>query len=402
MATFIKKALPGIITKFLTLLLIILAQFFFVAPQTVYAAQSRVGMGTADSFAILAGSGITNTGSTTITGDVGTYATTTETGFGSVTINGTNHAGDAVTQGAKTDLITAYNDAAGRGPIIPIVSDLGGQTLTPGVYNSGSSIGLTGTVTLDAQGDPDAVFIFQAGSTLITAPGSSVSLINGAQACDVFWQIGSSATIDTTTSFIGNLFASASITLNTSATVNGRMLARDGAVTMDTNTITVSTCAAGIVGGSSLVSSLTTAGTPSFYYPPLSNQIVAPTILESKRTSPTSISLSWGPYSGTNLFNVQYGLTSSDWLYNTDVTGFSVTLGSLPANQPIWVRVAARNNYTIGSYGESKLIGGPGLPNTGLAERKNNAPLHILTGVFVGISILLVAVRRKRRSFGNL
>src|SRR5665213_2830535 len=143
------------------------------------AAATSVGLGTANSFAVLAGAGITNTGPTTVTGDLGTYPTTTETGMGSVTVNGTNHAGDAVTQGAKTDLVTAYNTAAGEGPTNPIAADLGGQTLTAGVYNSASSIGLTGTLTLDGGGNPNAIFVFQAGSTLTTASASQIALTNG-------------------------------------------------------------------------------------------------------------------------------------------------------------------------------------------------------------------------------
>jgi len=118
------------------------------------AAVTAVPLGTATSFAVLAGSGISNTGPTTITGDLGTFPTTTVVGSASITANGANHAGDAVTQGAKDDLVTAYNTAAGEGPTNPIVADLGGQTLTPGVYNSASSIGLTGDLTLDAGGDP--------------------------------------------------------------------------------------------------------------------------------------------------------------------------------------------------------------------------------------------------------
>lgn len=221
---------------------IVAVLFMFGFAGIVMAAQPTVGLGNAYNFAVLAGSGITNTGTTTITGDVGTFPTTTETGFGSVTITGTNHAGDGVTQNAKTDLVTAYNDAAGRTPTIPIVADLGGQTLTPGVYNSASSIGLTGTVTLDAQGNPDAVFIFQAGSTLTTAGSSTVALTNGAQACNVFWQIGSSATLGTNSTFRGTAIALTSITLTTGATVDGRVLARNGAVTMDTNVIVRPTC----------------------------------------------------------------------------------------------------------------------------------------------------------------
>jgi hypothetical protein len=120
------------------------------------AAATAVPLGTANSFAVLAGSGITNTGPTTVNGDIGTYPTTTITGSASITQTGVNHAGDAVTQGAKTDLVTAYNTAAGEGPTSPIVADLAGLTLTPGVYNSSSSIGLTGTLTLDGGGNSDA------------------------------------------------------------------------------------------------------------------------------------------------------------------------------------------------------------------------------------------------------
>jgi len=214
-----------------------------IAAQTASAAgPPTVGLGTATSFAVLAGAGITNTGPTTINGDVGTYPTTTETGFGSVTLSGSNHAGDAVTQGAKTDLVTAYNTAAGSGPTIPIAGNLGGQTLVPGVYNSASSIGLTGALTLS--GGSTDVWIFQAGSTLTTASGSSVVLIGGAQSCNVFWQIGSSATIGTGSAFKGTIIALSSITVTTGATIDGRALARNGAVTLDTNTITRSTCAA--------------------------------------------------------------------------------------------------------------------------------------------------------------
>src|SRR5512135_3623554 len=162
-----------------------LAMGVLVIADTAFAAgPAAPGLGTAGSFAVLAGAGISNTGSTTIKGDVGTFPTTTETGFGSVTLTGTNHAGDAVTQQAKTDLTTAYTTAAGSGPTIPVVADLGGQTLTPGVYNTATSLALTGTLTLS--GTSSDVWIFQAGSTLTTASGSSVVFIGGATACNVF------------------------------------------------------------------------------------------------------------------------------------------------------------------------------------------------------------------------
>lgn len=203
-----------------------------------------VNLGTTSGFAVLAGSGITNTGATTINGDIGTFPTTSITGLGTVTLNGVNHGGDSVTQQAKTDLITAYNDAAGRAPTTTFAPalDLGGLTLTPGVYNNPTSFGLTGTLTLNALGDPNAVWIFQTGSTLITASGSDVSLLSGAQACHVFWQVGSSATLGTNTDFAGNILALTSITLNTGATVDGRVLARNGAVVLDANTITLAVC----------------------------------------------------------------------------------------------------------------------------------------------------------------
>ena len=214
-----------------------------LAPAVVAdAAQTPVGLGTAGSFAVLAGAGVTNTGPTTVNGDVGTFPTTSESGTSSMTITGTNHAGDAVTQGAKTDLVTAYNTAAGEGPTTAVPADLGGQTLTPGVYNSASSLGLTGSVTLNGGGDPNAVFVFQAGSTLTTATASSVNLINGAQACNVFWQVGSSATLGTGSTFRGTILALTSITVTTGVTITGRVLARNGAVTLDTDTITKPTC----------------------------------------------------------------------------------------------------------------------------------------------------------------
>ncbi|HSJ76686.1 MAG TPA: ice-binding family protein, partial [Gemmatimonadales bacterium] len=190
------------------------------------------------------GAGVTNTGPTTLNGDLGTFPTTSVTGTSTITQTGTNHAGDAVTQSAKNDLVTAYDSAAAQGPPSAISTDLGGQTLVAGVYNSATSIGLTGALTLDAKGDPNAVFIFQAGSTLTTASGSSMVLLNGAQACNIFWQVGSSATLGTGSAFRGSILALTDITVTTAATIEGRVLARNGAVILDTNTITRPACAA--------------------------------------------------------------------------------------------------------------------------------------------------------------
>lgn len=212
-----------------------------VHPVATSAATPTIGLGAASSFAVLAGSGITNTGPSTVTGDIGTFPTPAETGFGTLTLNGTNHGADAVTQQAKTDLTTAYNQAAGSGPATAIPTELGGTTVTPGVYNS-PTLAITGTLTLNALGDPSAVFVFQASSTLITAAASSVVVLNGGTACNVFWQVGSSATLGTGSSLIGSVLAATSITANTGARVQGRLLASNGAVTLDTNTITRPSC----------------------------------------------------------------------------------------------------------------------------------------------------------------
>lgn len=198
-------------------------------------------LGTAQGFAVLAGSAVTNTGPSVITGDLGVWPGLSVTGFGpGMVVDGVIHAGDAVAEQAQLDVTTAYNTLAGLSATAVLTGvDLGGLTLTPGVYFFSSSAFLTGTLTLDAQGDPDALFVFQMGSTLITASGASVRTINSADACDVYWQVGSSATLGTDTAFQGNILALASITLNTRATiVEGRALARNGAVTLDTNTIT--------------------------------------------------------------------------------------------------------------------------------------------------------------------
>lgn len=209
---------------------------------TAAAAQAPVGLGTAGSFAVLAGSGITNTGPTTITGDVGTHPTPSMTGFGTVTIVGSTHAADAVALQAKNDLTTAYNEAVAATPTTAVATELGGLTFTPGVYGS-PTLGITGTLTLDTLGDPNAVFIFKADSTLISAANSSVIVRNGGTACNVYWQVGSSATLGTGTTFVGTVLAATSITATTGATVQGRLLAGTGAVTMDTNTITRPQCA---------------------------------------------------------------------------------------------------------------------------------------------------------------
>jgi type VI secretion system secreted protein VgrG len=209
--------------------------------------QSMLGglpsLGTAENFAVLAGSTATNIGSTIVTGDLGVWPGTEVTGFPPGIVNGTIYPGGAVAQQAQSDVTVAYNDLAGRACNVDLTgTDLGGSTLTEGVYCFSSSAQLTGELVLDAEGNADALFIFQIGSTLTTASNSSVLVINNGTECNVYWQVGSSATLGTSTAFVGNILALTSITLNTGADVSGRSLARNGAVTMDSNDISAADC----------------------------------------------------------------------------------------------------------------------------------------------------------------
>jgi hypothetical protein len=206
----------------------------------------QASLGTAQSFAVLGGSTVTNTGPSVLTGDLGVSPGAAIVGFPPGIRTGATHAADATALQGQNDLTVQYNALAGASCSADLTGqDLGGLVLTPGVYCYSTSAQLTGALTLNAQGNPNAVFIFKTGSTLTTAAGSSVSLINGGNPCGVAWQIGSSATLGTTTSFIGNLIALTSITLNTGANIVGRALARNGAVTLDTNNITFAGCAPG-------------------------------------------------------------------------------------------------------------------------------------------------------------
>ena len=196
-------------------------------------------------FSVLAGSTVTNTGPTTVSGNVGVSPGTAITGFPPGTAGGTIQSSDGATDEAQITLAAAYEDAAGRPGGKTLTGDLAGQTLTSGVYTATSSLEDSGDVTLDGQGNPSAVFIFQIGSTLTTASGSHIILVNGASPCNVFWQVGSSATLGTGSVFNGNILAMASITVTTGVTLNGSALARTGAVTLDDDVITSCPCAPG-------------------------------------------------------------------------------------------------------------------------------------------------------------
>ena len=199
-------------------------------------------LGTAETYSVLGGQTVTNTGASTLSGDLGVNPGTAITGFPPGIVGGDTHAGDAPALQAQSDLTIAY-DAARLSPSTANVSgDLVGSTLTAGVYTSSSDLLLSGTLTLDGQNDPDAVFIFQTASALTTASTSNVKVINGAQACNVFWQVGTSATLGTASTFRGTVMALTSISVQTGAVVKGRMLARNGQVSLDTNAFVTPDC----------------------------------------------------------------------------------------------------------------------------------------------------------------
>ena len=214
---------------------------------------STISLGTAGSFAVLAGRTVTNIGSSTVFGNLGVAAGSAVTGFPpGIVSGGTIHTSDGVALQAQNDLTTAYTVAAGQSRTQVLTgTDLGGMTLLPGVYFFASSAQLTGALTLNSQGDPNAVFVFQIGSDLTTASDSSIVFTNSSlPVTNLFWQVGSSATLGTTSKFAGNILALTSIAMKTGATIDcGRALARNGEVTMQGNTVTIAGCESTSDGG---------------------------------------------------------------------------------------------------------------------------------------------------------
>lgn len=223
-------------------------------------------LGNAQSFAVLANATVTNTGSSVVSGDVGVSAGSAVTGFPpGVVLNGTIHNNDAAALAAQTALTAAYVDLGARACSGADNSQPLTGTITPGVYCYSSSAALTGPVVLDAQGDPAAEFVFKIGSTLTTPAGATVSLINGASPCNVYWQVGSSATLGTNTFFVGNILAQASITAVTGASISGRALARTGTVTLDTNAINAPLACVAAPGSTETLTFTATVTAPGTY-----------------------------------------------------------------------------------------------------------------------------------------
>lgn len=389
--------------KALLLLLIILVGSLFVSLPQVHAATSP-DLGDAASFAILGGTEITNVPTSVITGNVGLSpaAGTNYSGLTVSEVSGTILSVDATGPGgtagndpylltaAKTDLVSAYDALSAGGNAAcdtdygAVTQDLVGLSLAPGVYCA-DAFELSGTLTLTGSG----VWIFRSAATLVTTGTANVV---GGDACDVWWKVESSATLGSNTSLIGNILALTSISMSTGATLEGRALARNGAVTLQSNTINqscVATTARSSITTINITSSATAPGAEEC--PPLT--YVAPIIIESSRVDADSVFISWGPYSGINTFNVRYGLTNGEWLYNTAVTGFSTTINDLPANQPIWIQVAATDNCSMGTYGPAMLVGGPSLPNTGFGPNQNSLSWFIPAGLLIVLSSLSKLIR---------
>jgi hypothetical protein len=320
-----------------------------VGALVVYAASpAPTNLRTASNFAVLAGSAITNIGSSVVSGDLGISPGTAVTGFPPGVLNGTQHVADATAAQAKSDLSTAYNDLVGRTPVTRIGTELGGTIVGPGVYDSGDgTFGLTGTLTINAGGDQSAIFIFKSATTFITASGSNVVLAGGAQACNIFWIVGSSATLGTNSTLQGNLLALTSVTLTTNSRVIGSVLAQNGAVTLDSSTVTKSTCA-------TPTASVATSTAPATSTPPTATS--TPIIVVATSTP------------------VVVATTSAVITVSSATTTFT----QLPSPS-----LSVTNTFI------------PALPNTGIPPENKNTPLDLM--ILVGIigSFVFLVVHKK-------
>jgi hypothetical protein len=303
-----------------------------------------VNLGTAQPFVVLSGAGVENTGPSVLNGDLGVSPGTSLVGFGApATVNGAVHNNDGVAAQAQADLTTAYNVAAGQA-ISPgnelTGQNLGGLTLTPGAYGFSSSAELTGQLTLDAQGDPNAQFVFVIGTTLVTESASSVILTNGASPCNVYWKVGSSATFGTTTAFEGNVLALESISMNNGVTFLGRALARNGEVTMINDVLTAPQCSTGSTGGSGGGGGTGTGGGTTTT--PVGATPVGTTPGTKKGTTPKKPTGSTGGGSATLVHGPQGGATVTVGVKGKRIKNVTITVnGERVGGHPRTVRVPA-------------------------------------------------------------
>ncbi|MGB3156468.1 MAG: ice-binding family protein [Candidatus Microthrix parvicella] len=358
-----------------------------ISASPVGAADPPIGLGTANSYAVLAGSTVTNTGPSVINGDLGLSPGSAVTGFPPGLVNDFQHIEDVEALQAKIDLVTAYDDAAGRTPATSVATELGGTTLLPGVY-TGATLGITGTLTLDAGGDAAAVFIIKTDSTLITATDSAVNLINGANPCNVFWQVSSSATLGTRTAFQGTILAFTSISADMGATVEGRLLARNGAVTLDNNVINRPECAdvppPTTTSTSTSTSTSTTSTTSTTSSSSTSSTTSSTSSTTSSTTSPSSTSPSSTSPSSTSPSSTSPSSTS------TTAPGLSLA-GTATSTTAPGLAFSGGGSTGGGSTGSSGggfvTSGGPGTPYSSPYLSQETTPL-----ARTGSSILPVAV----------
>ncbi len=262
-------------------------------PQFELASSSGgVQLGTAGTYSVIAGTTVTNTGATTLAGDLGLAPGSSVAGFPPGIVSGSTNVDNSAATNAQSANTSAYLQAAGLTPATPEVANLAGLTLSPGIYSvpAGTS-NLTGTLTLDGQGNPNAIFVFQLPSTLITSSSSTVVLTNSANPCNIFWQVTSSATLGTGSVFAGTVLALTSISADTGATIDGRLLAQNGAVTLDTNTITNPICLASTTTTSSGSTTTTSSGSTTT----TSSGSTTTTSSGSTTTTPTPLIISTGP-----------------------------------------------------------------------------------------------------------
>jgi hypothetical protein len=326
----------------------------FATPASAAGYEQSVGLGTAGAYSVLAGSTVTNTGNSDLSGSLGVSPGSAITGFPPGLVHGATNVASAAA-GAKDDLTTAYNDAAGRTATgTSLGSALAGGTLAPGVYNAASALDLSGAITLDGQGDPNSVFIFEVGAALTTATSTSIVFLGNAQACNVFWQVGTSATLGTTNVFAGTIMANASISVDNGTSIAGRALARVGAVTLINDTFTSAACVSTPTTTAVSATPTTTGGTST-----LTATVAAP-----GANTPTG---------GTVTFTVNGVTVGTATAGPTGTATLTVPAGSIART----VTVSAHYNGLI-NYGSSTSVG-TGLVVTAAAAPPATGPPNTTT-----------------------
>jgi LPXTG-motif cell wall-anchored protein len=359
------------------------------APAGAAAYENSVGLGTAAPYSVLAGSTVTNTGSSVLSGDLGVSPNNAITGFPPGLVGGATNNGNPAAALAEGDLTTAYLDAAGRAPTgTSLGSALAGSvSLLPGVYNAASSLGVSGAVTLDGQGDPNAVFVFQIGDALTTATSTSIVLTGAAQACNVFWQVGSSATLGTTNTFVGTVMALTSITVDTGTTVAGRALARNGAVTLDDNVFTSPTCATTPTTTTVTATAATTGGTST----------LTATVVATGANAPT----------GTVTFSSNGVPVGTSAIGTNGVATLIVPAGATAGTHTITAHFNGLLSYGTSTSTATSLVvtatpvattASPTLPSTGPAHAMT---LSLLAALLLLTGVALTIAGRRRGTSGH-